>query len=65
MGEELGNYVHQNMGEELGNYVHQNINITCVRPRSEAVAWGTSDRGRTVPRHMRPPTVRSSGTGDL
>ena len=24
MGEELGNYVHQNMGEELGNYVHQN-----------------------------------------
>ena len=25
MGEELGNYVHQNMGEELGNYVHQNI----------------------------------------
>ena len=28
MGEELGNYVHQNMGEELGNYVHQNSNIT-------------------------------------
>ena len=25
MGEELGNYVHQNMGEELGNYVHQNM----------------------------------------
>ena len=24
MGEELGNYVHQNLGEELGNYVHQN-----------------------------------------
>ena len=28
MGEELGNYVHQNMGEELGNYVHQNIQLT-------------------------------------
>ena len=25
MGEELGNYVHQNMGEELGNYIHQNL----------------------------------------
>ena len=28
MGEELGNYVHQNMGEELGNYVHQNSLVT-------------------------------------
>ena len=40
MGEELGNYVHQNMGEELGNYVHQNRfvghrhTVTDPRPRS-------------------------------
>ena len=33
MGEELGNYVHQNMGEELGNYVHQNLTPNeVVRP---------------------------------
>ena len=39
MGEELGNYVHQNMGEELGlgNYVHQKIhsvNTNTVSPSS-------------------------------
>ena len=33
MGEELGNYVHQNMGEELGNYVHQNYRSPEPPPR--------------------------------
>ena len=32
MGEELGNYVQQNMGEELGNYVHQNITVHTTPP---------------------------------
>ena len=32
--------------------------VTCVRPRSEAAAvLGASDRGRTAPRHMRPPHI--------
>ena len=32
--------------------------VTCVRPRSEAAAvLGTSDRGRTAPRHMRLPHI--------
>ena len=31
--------------------------VTCVRPRSEAAVLGTSDRGRTAPRHMRPPHI--------
>ena len=33
MGEELGNYVHQNMGEELGNYVHQNFLFSSISER--------------------------------
>ena len=49
MGEELGNYVHQNMGEELGNYVHpgrvsgQTDTPSTPTPRS---SFGT-DRGQT------------------
>ena len=41
MGEELGNYVHQNMGEELGNYVHQNRHSVHADPprRVEFCFW--------------------------
>ena len=45
MGEELGNYVHQNMGEELGNYVHQNMGEELgnyVHQNNIQLIWGRS-----------------------
>ena len=42
MGEELGNYVHQNMGEELGKYVHQNYcmsELSTKGPQNLGLGW--------------------------